>query len=141
MSKLQLLWLHLSLAISAATGVAFAVMKYFLESTDELAVVNHPLQPWMLAAHVVVSPLALFILGWTFSNHMLPKARFGDDTGRKSGMSAMWLILPMAVSGYFLQVSVNETLRQAMAAAHWISSGLFVIAYAIHLLKRTDQTV
>ena len=48
----------------------------------------------------------------------------------------MWLIVPMAASGYLLQVSVEETLRQAMAWAHWISSGLFVIVYVIHLLKR-----
>ena len=139
MSRLQLLWLHVSVGITAITGIVFAVMKYFLRSADEFAVVNHPLQPWMLSTHVVVAPLVLFILGWTFSNHMLPKARFGDDTGRKSGMSAMWLIVPMTVSGYLLQVSVEETLRQAMAVAHWISSGLFVIVYVVHLLKRPNQ--
>ena len=136
MSRLQLLWLHVSIGITAVTGIVFAVMKYFLRSEDEFAVVNHPLQPWMLSTHVVVAPLVLFILGWTFSNHMLPKKRFGDDTGRKSGTSAMWLIVPMAASGYLLQVSVEEALRQAMAWAHWISSGLFVIVYVIHLLKR-----
>ena len=140
MSRLQLAWLHLSLGLTALTGVVFAVMKYFLESSDEFAVVNHPLQPYMLSAHVVVAPIALFILGWTFSNHMLPKHRYGDDSGRKSGGSAMWLIVPMTLSGYLLQVSVDETLRQSMAVAHWISSGLFVIAYVVHLVKRPDQT-
>lgn len=139
MSRIQLVWLHVSIAITALTGAVFAVMKYLMRSADEFAVVNHPLQPSMLSAHVVVAPLALFILGWTFSNHMLPKKRFGDDTGRKSGTSAMWLIVPMTASGYLLQVSVEETLRQAMAVAHWISSGLFVIVYVIHLLKRTNQ--
>ena len=84
MSRLQLLWLHVSIGITAVTGIVFAVMKYFLRSEDEFAVVNHPLQPWMLSTHVVVAPLALFVLGWTFSNHMLPKKRFGDDTGRKA---------------------------------------------------------
>lgn len=139
MSRTQLVWLHVSIAITALTGAVFAVMKYLMQSADEFAVVNHPLQPSMLSTHVVVAPLALFILGWTFSNHMLPKKRFGDDTGRKSGTSAMWLIVPMTASGYLLQVSVEETLRQAMAVAHWISSGLFVIVYVIHLLKRTNQ--
>ena len=136
MSRRQLVWLHLSIGITTITGLVFAAMKYFLESQDEFAVVNHPLQPAMLSAHVVVAPLALFILGWTFSNHMLPKSRFGDETGRKSGTSAMWLIVPMAASGYLLQVSVNESLRQAMAVAHWVSSGLFAVAYVVHLLKR-----
>ena len=141
MSRLQLAWLHLSLGLTALTGIVFAAMKYLLESKDEFAVVNHPWQPFMLSAHVVVAPIALFILGWTFSNHMLPKHRFGDDTGRRSGTSAMWLIVPMTLSGYLLQVSVDETLRQAMAVAHWISSGLFVVAYIVHLLKRTDQSI
>ena len=141
MSRLQLVWLHLSIGITAITGLVFAVMKYFLESADELAVVNHPAQPYMLATHVVVAPLALFILGWTFSNHMLPKTRFGDGTGKKSGGSAMWLIVPMALSGYLLQVSVDESLRQAMAVAHWISSGLFTLAYAAHLLKAKPPAV
>lgn len=141
MSRLQLAWLHLSLGITTITGIVFAVMKYFLESSDEFAVVNHPLQPFMLSAHVVVAPIALFILGWTFSNHMLPKHRFGDETGRRSGTSAMWLIVPMTASGYLLQVSVNEMLRQAMAVAHWVTSGLFVVVYVVHLLKRTNQPV
>lgn len=140
MSRLQLAWLHLSVGLTTLTGVLFAAMKYFLESTDEFAVVNHPLQPHMLSAHVLIAPVALFILGWTFSNHMLPKHRFGDETGRKSGTGAMWLIVPMTLSGYLLQVSVDETLRQAMAAAHWIASGLFAIAYAAHLLKSQPFT-
>ena len=139
MSRIQLLWLHVSVAITALTGAVFAGMKYFMTGADEFAVVNHPLQPYMLSTHVVVAPLALFIFGWTFSNHMLPKTRFGDDTGRKSGTSAMWLIVPMALSGYLLQVSVEERLRQAMAVAPWVSSGLFVAVYVVHLLKRPDQ--
>lgn len=139
MSRTQLVWLHVSVAITALTGAVFALMKYFMTGADEFAVVNHPLQPYMLSAHVVVAPLALFIFGWTFSNHMLPKTRFGDGTGRKSGTGAMWLIVPMALSGYLLQISVEENLRQAMAAAHWVSSGLFVVVYVVHLLKRPNQ--
>ena len=134
MSRIQLAWLHLSVALTTITGAVFAVMKYFMESSDELAVANHPLQPHMLAAHVVIAPLALFVLGWTFSNHMLPKYRFGDGTNLRTGFSAMLLIVPMTLSAYLLQVSTNETLREVMAWAHWISSGLFLLAYLIHLL-------
>lgn len=139
MSKLQLLWLHVSVALTTLTGIVFAVMKYFMTSSDEFAVANHPWQPHMLAVHVVVAPLLLFIFGWTFSNHMLPKWRFGDDTGKRSGLTSMFLIIPMALSAYLLQISTNETLREAMAIAHWISSGLFVVAYVLHLLKPRNQ--
>lgn len=136
MSRLQLIWLHVSIAITTITGIVFAVMKYFMKPVDEFSVVNHPIQPHMLAVHVVVAPVALFILGWTFSNHMLPKYRFGNGERRKSGISAMWLILPMTLSAYLLQVATAEPLRQAMAVAHWVSSGVFVLAYAVHLLTR-----
>lgn len=136
MSRLQLFWLHLSLALTTATGVVFAVMKYFMSPVDEFSVVNHPWQPHMLAIHVVVAPLALFILGWTFSNHILPKYRFGDGTKRKSGLTTAILIAPMVLSGYFLQVATHETLREAMAIAHWIASGIFVIGYALHFARK-----
>lgn len=135
MTRLQLVWLHLSLALTALTGIVFAVMKYFMKSSDEFAVVNHPLQPYMLAAHVVVAPLLLFVLGWTFSNHMLPKYRFGDGRNRITGVASMALILPMTLSAYLLQIATNESLRTAMAAAHWTTSGVFVAAYAVHLFK------
>lgn len=135
MTRLQLVWLHVTVALTTITGAVFAVMKYFLKSDDEFSVVNHPLQPHMLAIHVVAAPAALFILGWTFSNHILPKYRFGDGRNRTTGILASLLIVPMALSGYLLQVSVNEVLREAMAWAHWISSGAFVIGYLVHLIN------
>ena len=134
MSRLQLVWLHLSVALTAITGLVFAVMKYLMTGDDEFSVVNHPWQPHMLAAHVVVAPLVLFILGWVFSNHMLPKWRFGDGQNKRTGLASMWLIGPMALSAYLLQVATNETLREAMAWAHGITSAVFVAAYVIHLI-------
>ena len=136
MSRIQLVWLHVSVALTAITGVVFAWMKYFMKSADEFSVVNHPMQPWMLAAHVVIAPAALFILGWTFSNHMLPKYRFGDGSNLKTGVAQMALIVPMALSAYLLQVSTGEAMRQAMAVAHWITSAVFMVSYVIHLILR-----
>ena len=139
MSRTQLVWLHLSVALTTITGAVFAFMRYFMKSTDEFSVANHPMQPYMLAAHVVVAPLLLFILGWTFSNHMVPKYRFGDGRNRKSGIGAMVLIVPMALSAYLLQISTNEALREAMAIAHWVTSGVFVAVYAIHFLIKPRE--
>jgi uncharacterized membrane protein YidH (DUF202 family) len=133
MNRTQLTWLHLSVALTAITGTVFAAMKYFMTPADEFAVANHPLQPHMLAAHVVVAPIALFVLGWTFSNHMLPKYRFSEEH-RKSGISSMLLLVPMTLSGYLLQIATNETVRQGMAVAHWVASGLFVIGYVVHVI-------
>lgn len=138
MSRLQLLYLHATIALTTLTGAVFAYMKYFMRSEDEFSVVNHPLQPHMLSAHVVIAPLLLFVLGWTFSNHMLPKHRFGNGVNRKSGMLSMLLIVPMTLSAYLMQVSTDESIRYAMTVAHWVSSGVFVVGYAAHLIKRAD---
>ncbi len=140
MSRLQLVWLHLSVVLTAITGIVFAWMKYFLKSNDEFSVVNHPLQPHMLAAHVVIAPLLLFILGWTFSNHIVPKYRYGDGKNRRTGISSAALIIPMALSAYLLQIATNDSLRTAMAWVHWISSGLFLLAYLIHWINGRSKS-
>ena len=138
MTKTEKITVWGSTAVMTATGVAIGWMEYMMTPSDTFAVVNHPWQPQMLSAHVVVSPIVLFLLGWTFSNHMLPKYRFGNGKNRRTGVGAMLLIVPMTLSAYLLQISVDERLRQAMAIAHWISSGVFVLAYAAHLIYRRD---
>ena len=135
MSRAQIVTLQIAVALTAITGVVFAWMKYAMKSDDPFAVVNHPLQPWMLSAHVVVAPLALFAFGWIFGNHIFPAFANGSRK-RPSGVSAMWLLAPMVVSGYLMQVSTADALRHAMAIAHWISSGAFVVAYLFHIFFR-----
>jgi len=135
MTRAQVVTLQIAVALTAITGVVFAWMKYAMKSDDPFAVVNHPLQPWMLSAHVVVAPLAVFAFGWIFGNHILPAFANGSRK-RPSGVSAMWMLAPMVVSGYLMQVSTDDALRHAMAVAHWISSGAFVVAYVAHILFR-----
>lgn len=133
MTRLQVITLHVAVAVTTLTGIVFAVMKYLMKGADEFSVVNHPMQPHMLAVHVVVAPLLLFVFGWVFSSHMLPKYRFGNGHNRKSGIWSMLFIAPMTLSAYLLQISTAEALREAMAVAHWISSALFVVGYIAHL--------
>ena len=142
MSRAQVLYLQLCVLITALTGIVFAVMKYAMKSNDEFAVVNHPLQPYMLSAHVLVAPLLVFAFGWVFTNHIWPGFASGIARKRKSGLWSMGAIAPMVLSGYLLQVSTGNATRQAMAIAHWISSGLFVAAYVIHLVtKKAARTL
>lgn len=134
MSRAQILFLHLATVLVTVTGGVFAWFKYFVESSDPFAVVNHPLQPTALSAHVLVSPLAVFAFGWIASNHIFPGVANRYAPKRASGLWSLAMIVPMVVSGYLIQVSTGETARRAMEIAHWISSGLFVVAYIVHLL-------
>jgi hypothetical protein len=136
MSRAQVVYLQLCVLITALTGIVFAVMKYVMKSSDPFAVVNHPLQPFMLSAHVVIAPFLVFGFGWIFANHIWPGFTSGIARKRRSGLWSMAAIVPMVLSGYLLQVATADATRQAMAIAHWISSALFVLAYAIHLVTK-----
>jgi hypothetical protein len=111
-------------------------MKYAMKSDDPFAVANHPLQPWMLSAHVVAAPFLVFAFGWIFSDHIWPKLIQPGGPNRPSGLWAMAMIVPMTLSGYFLQTTTNEVILRAMSIAHWATSALFVAAYAGHLVMK-----
>jgi hypothetical protein len=137
MSRGQLWYVHVCVALTALTGIVFAVMKYFMKpAADDFSVVNHPLQPYMLAAHVVIAPFLVFGFGWLYSNHVRPKLAFDERRNRGTGLWLIAAIVPMTLSAYLLQISTGDSARKAMAAAHWITSGLFLIAYAVHLIRR-----
>jgi len=133
MSRAQVALLQLSLLAMAVTGLGFAWMKYFMKSDDPFAVVNHPWQPHLLSLHVLLAPLAVFAIGWVFGNHIWPAYR-GGAPNRPSGIVSMLFIVPMTISGYLLQVSTEDATRKAFAVSHWVSVGLFVVAYVAHLV-------
>ena len=135
MSRPQIIYLHVCVALTAATGAIFAWMKYGMTTDDPFAVVNHPLQPHMLSTHVVVAPLLVFAFGWIFSDHIWPKFRL-DRRKRPSGLWSMMAIIPMTLSGYLMQVTTAEGPRYALGVVHWVTSGAFVVAYAVHLRRR-----
>ncbi len=139
MSRVQVIYLHVCVVLTALTGIIFAAMKYLMKPSGDFSVINHPLQPYMLAAHLVVAPFLLFGFGWLFGNHIWPKFRFGEPRKRASGLWSMAAIVPMTLSGYLLQISTADAMRSAMAAAHWLTSGLFVIAYAAHWISRAAR--
>jgi hypothetical protein len=139
MTRLQIVILHLSTALLTLTGVVFAWMKYGMTTDDPFAVANHPLQPWMLTVHVVVAPVLVFALGWITSSHIIPKLWNAAGGKRSTGLATTWIAAPMVLTGYLLQVSSAETLRQVMTWSHWVAAGLFVIGYLAHLLVRKLQ--
>ncbi len=138
MSRAQVALLQLSLLGMTLTGLVFAWMKYFMKSDDPFAVVNHPWQPHMMTAHVLLGPVAVFAIGWVFGNHIWPAYR-GGAPNRPSGIVSMLFIVPMTISGYLMQVSVDDAARKAFAVTHWVSVGLFVIVYVVHLVRLSPR--
>ena len=139
MTRFQSVYLHVCVVLTAVTGALFAITKYLMKAADDFSVINHPLQPFLLSAHVIAAPFVLFGFGWAFGNHIWPKLIYREQRKRSSGIWSLAAIAPMTLSGYFLQISTADATRQAMAAAHWISSALFVAAYAAHWINRAGR--
>lgn len=106
------------------TGLVYWWMKDLMTSTDPWAVINHPLQPWALKAHILIAPLLVFSVGLITSRHIWRHYQMRVKKGRRSGMLASLSFLVLVLSGYVLQVVTVETLLRALG---WIHLGLGIV--------------
>ena len=118
----------------AATGFAYLWMKYVLETDDPFAVVNHPWQGLMLAAHVVVAPAFILMFGILLNTHVFKKLGAAAPPNRTSGLVSFATFFVMTATGYLLQVVTNALLMQILVAAHVVSGGVFSLVYVAHLV-------
>ena len=116
------------------TGAAFFWMKYFEQTTDPFALVNHPWQSTMLSLHVVASPAFTLMLGMILNSHILKKLRAAQLPNRRSGYFSLGTLAVMTLSGYLLQVSTSDMWLRAWLVAHVASGALFSVTYAAHLI-------
>ena len=127
--------LWLSAAATTVTGLGYLWPKYFMEATDPWAVINHPLQPVALKAHILVAPVFVFILGAVVLKHALPHLTGGAPERRRTGLGLLGLLVPMLLSGYLIQVVTNETIVRVMALTHIGSSLAFTAGLAWHSVR------
>lgn len=125
--------LNLSSLAVVATGLAYGWMKYFVRNDDPFAVINHPWQPVMLGAHLLIAPLFILTFGIVLNSHVMRKLRATKMPNRKSGFVALGTFAVMTISGYGLQVATGDSWLKAMLALHLSSGGLFAVTYAAHL--------
>lgn len=118
--------------LTAATGLIYVWMKYFMEPTEPWAVINHPLQPWVLKAHILVAPLLVFALGFIAVRHIWRHFRTGVAYGRRTGLTAGLMLAPMVVTGYLIQAVTAEGWLLAIAIAHIATGLLYSLGLAAH---------
>lgn len=121
-------------AVVAGTGMVYFGMKHWLRPSDPFAVINHPWQPMMLAAHIVAAPVLVAIFGMIFRSHTLAKLKSRSAANRRSGWISVLSFGAMAMSGYLLQVASSPMWVTAMMWSHVSASSVFVAAYGAHLL-------
>ncbi|MFT7679960.1 MAG: hypothetical protein ACI8QC_003965 [Planctomycetota bacterium] len=138
MSRLVAWMVHISVLAVGLTGVVYGVMRYVLEPADEFALVNHPAEPNWKAAHILLAPLLLFACGLVWRGHVWLKISMRMPERRLTGILLALLLLPMAASGYLLQVSEQDSWREIWIWTHGISGSLWVLTYIAHRLGSDD---
>ena len=132
MKRWEAWWNHAAIAAVSLSGLAYGIFKYFVPGSDPDSRIGHPLQPVLLKAHILVAPLAVFAVGLIFRRHALARIQIGESQGRRTGALMVWLLLPLTVTGYLIQVFVETA---PVRAAAWSHAGLgvaFLLGYAVH---------
>ena len=131
-------WEHRSFNVASAvvtvTGLAYLYMKFFMQTDDPFAIVNHPWQPSMLAAHVIAAPLLVLMFGMLFRSHTLKKIASPVRANRRTGWTSLISFGSMALSGYLLQVVTSPAWLDALVAIHIVTSLVFAVGSVIHLV-------
>ncbi len=129
-------WLvHSSCALVSATGVAWALVRYGMQPTDDFAVYNHPSEPWLKSVHLWSAPLLVFAIGLIFQAHVLARLKSGFRARRRTGIVLAWSLAPMVFSGYLLQTTSSPGARSLFLGLHLASSAAWLVAYVLHQLQ------
>jgi hypothetical protein len=138
MKRWEAWWNHSALTAVSLTGVVYGLFKYFVPATDPDSRIGHPWQPGFMKIHLLVAPFALVGIGLLLRRHALARFAGGERSGRRTGVAMLWLILPVALSGYVIQVLVASGPARATGWAHAGLGAVFLLAYAFHPKRRAD---
>ncbi len=132
MSPFQKWLVWVSSSLTGATGLAYWWMKTMLEPLDEFAVINHPLQPWALKAHILVAPFMVLAFGAIAGEHIWRQYRQRVKAGRRSGLLSAWVIAPMVFSGYLIQTVTHPSWLSSLAWAHLVTGVTYLVGLVAH---------
>ena len=132
MSRVERWTVWISAVATGLTGLGFMWAKYLVTPTEPWAVINHPLEPWLLKVHIVVAPVFVFAVGLIVTRHVVPHIRDKVDRGRRSGLAMVWMLVPMVASGYLIQVVTAPVLVTALVVMHIGTGAVFLIGLTGH---------
>ncbi len=132
MSAVQRWLVWSSSLLTGVTGIAYWWMKHRLEPVDAWAVVNHPLQPWVLKAHILVAPIMVFAVGLVTAEHIWRHYRQRVKAGRRSGVLAMGVFVPMVLTGYLIQTVPHAGWLEALAWTHLVTGLVYLVGLGAH---------
>ncbi len=139
MSRVERLSVWISTALVTVTGLAFAWMKYVLEPADPWAVINHPLQPWLLKAHILTAPILVFAVGSITLRHVWRHWKSRAQAGRRSGTLAALTLVPMIFTGYLIQAVTSSFWLTALGVVHLGVGTAFAGAVLVHRIRPPER--
>ncbi|MEE9132544.1 MAG: hypothetical protein V3U13_03200 [Gemmatimonadota bacterium] len=132
MNRFEKWSLWISVALTTVTGAGLFWAKYLLQANDPWAVVNHPLQPWLLKAHIITAPMLIFALGLISTRHIWRHYMCRLAPGRKSGIVTVLVTVPMIIGGYLIQVVTHVGWLRVLAISHIALGFLFAAGFVLH---------
>lgn len=135
MTRTEAWCVHLATLGVGGTGLVYAWMRYLCVPEDELALVNHPLEPLTQHLHLWLAPLLVFAVGLLWRSHVWQRIRSGFAARRPSGLVLFALFWPMVLSGVWVQLAESERARTLAVWSHALGGTLWCLAYLLHLVS------
>lgn len=133
MSRAAIRVFALTAAIAGGSGIALAWSRWFFDPIDELAIVNSPAEPVLLAIHVFAAPMLVLALGAIAASHAVPRMRSGRSERGRLGLVLLGLLVPLILSGPATQVVENDVARRWIGYVHGGTGALWLLALTVHV--------
>ena len=117
MTTFQRQFVYISTIAAFISGVLYIGLRTFAEPEDPWAIVNHPLEPWALKAHILTAPIMLFAVGLITAQHIIRSLRSSLPNGRQSGL---------------LQTVISPLVTSILSWTHLGLGLICAVALAIH---------
>ncbi len=117
------------------TGLVYAWMRHLLTPAEPWDLVSHPWQPHVQHLHVLAAPILVFAVGVVWSEHATPRLWRGWPR-QNTSIGLLVAFVPMAASGYLLQVSTGELWRSIFGWLHLTAGLIWLLSFVAHLRPR-----
>lgn len=120
-------------ALVAITGLVMIVFRYATPSDDPFSAYPHAGWPWLLACHVLPTPVFIFFMGSIWWQHVVRNWHLVRR--RASGATVVTSLALIAFSGYVLYFIGSERLLGALRTSHTVLGVLGIVFYGWHSVR------
>lgn len=124
---------YAALAMVAASGIAWLVLRYFLREGGEFDDLPHPLEPWMLRWHGAAAMAVLVAAGSVLPWHAWRAWQARRNVATGAAMACVLALL--LVTGWALYYLPGERMHEAASLLHWVVGLALVPVALLHVLR------